>query len=598
LDISRITCSPSPILGELPNEIRTVEFDAIERHGLRISAVDPDGFTQAVGSPRSTTVVGILRRCILIMADNVEQQPSEESFDVAIVGYGPVGQALALKLAQQGHRIAVIERRPSLYGLPRAVGLDHEAMRILQSLGIAEEFAPGTTLSSVYEWQNGEGTLLVAFPGLDQVGPSGWPVGNGFHQPTLESILNERVCNEQTGRVVVLQGWTVVDVTEACDHVLLDVRGAGENASAGRRVSPRYVVGCDGAGSMVRQSMGVAYDDLAFAADWLVMDLKPNDPLQCSTSLIQVCDPQRPTTMVTAGPGRRRFEFMMLAGESKEDFNNPKAAWELLGRWGWTPENAVLERHAVYTFRASIADAWHRGRVLIAGDAAHLTPPFAAQGLCAGLRDVAALAWRLDLVLRDQAQSGLLTTYSDERKEHARALVEFAVELGRIICVLDPEHARARDAGLRAQAEKLAQQKMPSPRLGSSLLMRDADPNSGTLGRQGRVQLNGRVGLFDDLVGTGFVLIGHDHDPTEFLGDDQRAFLGRVGATVVGVGARCTVQDLDGTYKRWFEEIGCESLLVRPDFYVYGAGKAGELVDDLMAALAASGNVVLQKEAA
>ncbi|MFC0591313.1 bifunctional 3-(3-hydroxy-phenyl)propionate/3-hydroxycinnamic acid hydroxylase [Ottowia pentelensis] len=517
--------------------------------------------------------------------------PQDELFDVAIVGYGPVGQALALALAQQGHRIAVIERWPAPFGLPRAVGLDHEVMRILQSLGVTQEFEPHTTRSQVYEWRNGAGELLVAFPGLDETGPSGWPAGPSFSQPTLERILSERVRNDHGGQVEVLLGMAVSGISESENRVLLEAWPNSPDTASGaagpRRIAARWVVGCDGAGSIVRQQMCATYEDIAFAADWLVVDLQPKDPARWSSELIQVCDPKRPTTMVSGGPGRRRFEFMMLEGERKEDFNNAQAAWALLERWGWTPANAVLERHAVYTFRACVADVWRRGRVMIAGDAAHLTPPFAGQGLCAGLRDAMALAWRLDLVLRGGAADGLLDSYGDERRPHARALIEFAVELGRIICVLDPDAARQRDARLRADAAELSRRKFPAPPLGASPLVRGADPQAGCLGRQGRVYQRGRVGRFDDLVGTGFVLIGDGHDPANRLGSEQLAFLQRIGVTSVGIGQGCALRDIDGTYRRWFDELGCSAVLLRPDFYVYGAGEAAELVDDLMAAWAA-----------
>lgn len=519
--------------------------------------------------------------------------PQDNPFDVAIVGYGPAGQALALKLAQQGHSVVVFERWPALFGLPRAVGLDHEAMRVLQSLGITDEFVPHTSLSRVYEWRNGAGELLVAFPGLHEMGASGWPAGPCFSQPTLERILSERVRNDHAGQVEVLMGTVVTGLSDAGDHVVVEARPNNSDsqtaAAAVRRIAARYVVGCDGAGSTVRQLMGSVYEDIAFAADWLVVDLQPRDPSRGGPELIQVCDPQRPTTMVSGGPGRRRFEFMMLAGERKEDFNNAKAAWELLERWGWTPANAVLERHAVYTFRACVADVWRRGRVLIAGDAAHLTPPFAAQGLCAGLRDVAALAWRLDLVLRGRAADDLLYSYADERRVHARALVEFAVELGRIICVLDTKEAQERDVRLRAQATELSQKKFPTPRLGASALVRAEDPQAGRLSRQGRVYHRGRVGRFDDLVGPGFVLIGHDHDPAEALDAEQLAFLHRIGVTTVGIGQGCPVQDIDGTYRRWFEDLGSRTVLVRPDFYVFGAGASEALVNDLMGAWDSAG---------
>ncbi|KVE04898.1 bifunctional 3-(3-hydroxy-phenyl)propionate/3-hydroxycinnamic acid hydroxylase [Burkholderia anthina] len=517
------------------------------------------------------------------VSQHIDDGAPDNVADVAIVGYGPVGQALALKLALAGHRVVVIERWPQLYGLPRAVGLDHEAMRILQSLGIVDEFEPHTCLSHVYEWRNGKGELLAAFPGLDEIAESGWPRQFGFSQPALERLLDERISGAYSDRVTVHRNLTVVGAAEHPDKVVLQTRPTGAIEGALRPIAARYVVGCDGAGSFVRNAMGASLVDLGFVADWLVVDVQPRDPSHWGADVIQVCDPQCPTTMVPGGPGRRRFEFMMLEGEHKDEQNNPQAAWARLERWGWTPANAILERHAVYTFRAAVADRWRRGRLMIAGDAAHLTPPFAAQGLCAGLRDVIALAWRLDAVLRGEAEERLLDSYGPERQAHATALIEFAVMLGKIICVLDPAKAEERDRQLRNDTGR-GEQKWPAPRLGRSPLVRDDDPSAGWLGVQGRVQLGDRTGRLDDLIGAGFMLIGRGHDPSDSLTAEQCRFLVGIGATVIGIGGSCAARDVDGTYTRWFEQLGTSAVLVRPDFYVFGSGDAPILVDDLMAA--------------
>ncbi|WP_317161748.1 bifunctional 3-(3-hydroxy-phenyl)propionate/3-hydroxycinnamic acid hydroxylase MhpA [Burkholderia cenocepacia] len=460
---------------------------------------------------------------------------SENLADVAIVGYGPVGQALALKLAQHGHRVVVLERWPQLYGLPRAVGLDHEALRALQSLGIMDEFQASMCLSRVYEWRNGKGELLAAFPGLDEMAVSGWPRQCGFSQPALESLLDERIGRTGNDRVTVHRNLTVMAAIEHPDKVVLEARPTGDPDGEPRYIAARYVVGCDGAGSFVRGAMGASLTDLGFVADWLVVDVQPRDPAQWSANVIQICDPQGPTTMVPGGPGRRRFEFMMLEGERKDEQNNAQAAWARLERWGWTPANAILERHSVYTFRAAVADRWRHERLMIAGDAAHLTPPFAAQRLCAGLRNVMALAWRLDAVLRGEAEETLLDSYGLERQAHATALIEFAVMLGKIICVLDPAKAEERDQQLRNDAGR-GEQKWPAPRLGRSPFVREDDPGAGWLSVQGRVQLGERTGRLDDLIGAGFVLIGHGHDPAEALTAEQLRFLARIGATATDTG--------------------------------------------------------------
>ncbi len=501
--------------------------------------------------------------------------------DVAIVGYGPVGQALALKLAQCGHRVVVVERWSTLYGLPRAVCLDHEAMRMLQSLRVMEEFEAATCLSERYEWRNGDGEVLKAFPALNEVVASGWPSRCAFSQPDLERLLDKKIHEGYGEQVTVHHNVTVTGVVEHLDRVVLETHVTGDNGGEPTYVAARYVVGCDGAGSFVRQAMGSSLERIGFAADWLVVDLQPRDPSQWNADVIQICDPQRPTTAVPGGPGRRRFEFMMLESERKEDFNNAQAVWPLLERWGWTPSNAILERHAVYTFGAAVAQTWRRGRMMIAGDAAHLTPPFAAQGLCAGLRDVSALTWRLDAVLRDQAPDGLLDSYGAERKEHATVFVAFAVMLGKIICVLDPRQAEERDQQLRNDTGR-SEQRWPAPRLGDSPFIREGDDHTGLLGVQGRVAYQGKIGRFDDIVGSGFALIGHEHDPSNALSEAQRQFLSDIGAIVIGVGEHCAAQDIDGTYARWFTELGGNTVLVRPDFYVFGQGDAASVVDDLM----------------
>ncbi len=501
--------------------------------------------------------------------------------DVAIIGYGPVGQLLALKMAQRGHSVVVVERWSALYGLPRAVALDHEVLRILQSSGLMGEFESRTCRSKVYEWRNGQGELLMAFGGMDSGEISGWPAMSGFSQPALERLLDDRVRGEHAGQVELMQGWSLNGLTEHTGGVALRIRPSSDSHGPERSIAARYVVGCDGAGSFVRAAMGASMEELDFAADWLVVDVLPRDPARWNADLVQVCDPSRPTTMVAGGPGRRRFEFMLLPGERKEDMNRPAAAWSLLERWDWTPDNAVLERHAVYTFRACVSDIWRKGRVMLAGDAAHLMPPFAAQGLCTGLRDVAALAWRLDLLLRGSANDALLDSYAAERAPHARQLIEFAVDLGRTICVLDPPAAAARDAALRADKDRAGERYL-APRLGESALLRSGDPHAGKLGLQARVRSAGRLGMFDDVVGSGFVLLGLDHDPKRDLDPGQREFLAALDARVVGIGRGCAIQDVDGSYRSWFADLGAGAVLVRPDFYLVGAGQPGELVDVLM----------------
>ncbi len=496
--------------------------------------------------------------------------------DVAIVGYGPVGQALAIALAQLGYRVVVLEQWPSLYALPRAVSYDHEVARILQSLGVADAMIPHTTTSKTYEWRNGEGQALKVFRGLDEMAISGWPDKLGFCQPALEAILDFRV-RSFGDQVEVLQGWKVVSARDEGDGVCLTASAVIGNGAPLKTIRARYVVGCDGAGSLIRQAMGSSYEDLGFSADWLVVDVKPSDCGAWNSDQIQLCDPARPTTLVSGGPGRRRAEFMLLPGESKDGMNNSETAWRLLAPHGWGPDNAILERQAVYTFRGCIARKWRVGRMILAGDAAHLTPPFAGQGLCAGLRDVAALSWRLHHVLRGSANQSLLESYGSERAEHARRFIEFAIELGGMICVLDPNAAAERDAyflGPGASEDAC----FPQSRLTASDMVRIGDPHAGDLSLQGLICIGQQKGRFDDLVGNGFVLLSVDKDVTAHLDMAQQRLMKQLGIRSVVLGADGDAIDVEGRYSKWFKTLGCRTVLIRPDFYIYGSGDASTLV--------------------
>jgi 2-polyprenyl-6-methoxyphenol hydroxylase-like FAD-dependent oxidoreductase len=507
--------------------------------------------------------------------------------DVAIVGYGPVGQALAIALAQHGHEVVVVERNDALFPLPRAVGFDHETARILQSLGIADEMRRFTAVAQRYEWRTADGRVLKAFGGLDRTGVSGWPEKLTFCQPELERVLDRRL-RRHGAAVEILQGWEVVGAQDCGDHVRLTAQAAtaasslSPAAAARCEIRARFAVGCDGAGSFIRRAIGAQFEEIGFSADWLVIDIVPRDPADWSADLVQICDPARPTTLVASGPGRRRLEFMLLPGETKSDVNQPEVVWKLLQARGWTPDNALLERHAVYTFGAGIANRWRDGRMLLAGDAAHLTPPFAGQGLCAGLRDVASLAWRLHEVLAGHAHERLLDTYAAERLPHVRVFTEFSLMLGGVICVLDPAAAAGRDAYMLGPGAA-AEDRYPDPPLANSSLLRPGDRHAGRLSLQGRVAVNGSQGRFDDLLGGGFLLLGLDHDPAAALTAAQRAFVSRLEVRCIAIGAPGGIEDIDGAYRAWFAELGAPAVLVRPDFYVFGAGEAAALIAALAA---------------
>jgi 3-(3-hydroxy-phenyl)propionate hydroxylase len=228
--------------------------------------------------------------------------------------------------------------------------------------------------------------------------------------------------------------------------------------------------------------------------------------------------------------------------------------------------------------------------VFLAGDAAHLMPPFLGQGLCAGLRDARALTWRLLLVQRGLADQSLLDTYGSERREHVRVIIDEAVAIGRVICETDPDRAAARDAGMRMELAdpSAVTVEPPHPQLGTPSVTVFSDGAEGRLAPQGHVEVAGRVGLYDDVFGPGWQLIGWEHDPAQLMDEDVLHWFRSLGGTVAAVGPDGPVRDVDGAYRRWFEQHGCTVVLARPDFYVFGAGAkadAPRLLTDLRAQL-------------
>lgn len=359
---------------------------------------------------------------------------------------------------------------------------DGEVMRIFQSAGLAEKIAAVVRPSSRgMHFVSGEGRTLMIRRGIDGPGPHGWAGNWYFHQPILEGALREGL--KRFADVRVHLGHEVASVDD---------------------LDARYVVGCDGARSLVRQAIGSRHIDLGLHQPWLVVDLLC-DPASARVMAlpdytVQLCDPARPMTVVNVGGDRRRWEIMLMPGDDPVRLTDPDVFWPMMARW-LAADDAKLERAAVYTFHSVVQEGWRKGRLLLAGDACHQTPPFLGQGMCAGMRDAANLAWKLAAIIKGDAPDALLDTYESERLPHVRAFIDLAVRLGAVLQETDPAAAAARDRRFETGAEIFD---FPQPQLGPGCRL-DAPPPVGTIFPQPRLA-NGH--LMDEAIGQRFAIVG------------------------------------------------------------------------------------------
>lgn len=413
--------------------------------------------------------------------------------DVAIVGLGPVGAVMAGLLDLHGLKVVAVERAPDIYDLPRAVHFDDEAMRVFQTLGIAPEVQAISRANAGMRFFDADGAMLLDWPRPQVPSAQGWLPSWRFHQPDLERILRRRL--QASPNISLRLGTECSDLQEHADHVTLTV----DSGKGPEQITAKAVIGCDGARSLVRQKIGGDAEDLGFNERWLVVDvLLKRDRPDLGDFTIQHCNPARPSTYVRGPKNRRRWEISTKPDETDAWLESPETVWDFLARW-ITPDDADLERTAVYTFHSLLAGRWRKGRLMLAGDAAHQTPPFLGQGLCAGIRDASNLAWKLAAWL-GAAPDALLDTYQTERHPHARAYVQTAVRLGGLINTSGTAEAlrdgfRQPDGSVRMESLARA--------IGPGLGAQD-NPHRGWLAPQPRLR-DGR--LLDDHMGNRMALI-------------------------------------------------------------------------------------------
>ncbi|MCQ4158618.1 bifunctional 3-(3-hydroxy-phenyl)propionate/3-hydroxycinnamic acid hydroxylase [Roseomonas sp. GC11] len=496
--------------------------------------------------------------------------------DIAVIGFGPSGATAAALLGRAGFSVLVIDRDTAVYDRPRAIALDHEILRLFDNLGLAEAVLPHTAPFTASEHFGAAGQLIRRVEMVPPPYPLGYTPSLVFSQPPVEAALRRQAA--ATPGVEVRLGTTLTAIAPDAEGVTLTLRGAdGEEAP----LRAGQVIACDGASSFVRQALGIRFEDLVFDEPWLVVDLllEPGAAHALPETSAQFCDPARPVTYIL-GPGRhRRFEIMLLPGEDPKAMQQEDAVWRLLARWV-TPAAARLWRAASYRFHALVAAEWRRGRVFLAGDAAHQQPPFIGQGMCQGLRDVANLAWKLAAV-RDGADPALLDSYAGERGQHVRTLTGRIKAIGRQVCERDPVAAAARDAALLAQgggrAPVVTRQEIVPP-LEAGFLDSAAHPARGSLFPQPWIEAPGGAVLMDRVAGTGWRLVlAEGAAPPAALPP---------GVTLLRLGPGGLVER-EGVLAAWFARQGAIAALVRPDHYVFGLAAEGAALAALLHRFAA-----------
>lgn len=509
--------------------------------------------------------------------------------DVVIVGAGPVGLTLANILGLQGVRTLIVEERETLIDYPRGVGLDDEALRTFQAIGLVDRVLPHTVPNQILRFFDRNRRLLAEMAPPDA--RFGWPKRNGFVQPMVDAEL--LVGLNRFDHVEVAWGRRMAGCTETADGVEVRLEG-DENP-----VTARYLVGCDGGRSATRRLMGVSFEGTTSATRWLVIDVA-NDPLGHPNSEVGA-DPARPYASISIAHGIRRFEFMIHADETDEQVETPEFIHRVLGSFVPDPARVDIIRHRVYTHHSRIAGAFRAGRLFLAGDAAHLMPVWQGQGYNSGIRDAANLGWKLAAVIKGQAGDALLDTYDVERRKHARAMIDLSTMVGRVISPTDRRVAALRDRVIRGASivptlkrYVLEMRFKPMPRYEQGAVHHahahapTATSPVGTLFIQPRVDTRDQSNvLLDDVLGTGFAVLCWNNNPRALLGDAAFDRWKALGARFVAL--RPTTQlhwtghddpdvvvvgDRAGALKAWFDAHAESVLFLRPDRCIAGAGIA------------------------
>ena len=507
------------------------------------------------------------------------------TFDVVIVGAGPVGLLLGNILASYGIRVFIAEVLPELIDYPRGVAIDDESLRTFQAAGLIDKVLPHVTHHQAMRFVNGKGRVFASIdPRTDEFG---WPRRSTFIQPLVDRVSAEGL--KRFRCVTLATSHALTQFTQDADGVLATMQ---DGAASTRTIRSQYLIGCDGGRSSIREALGLSFTGKTDANRWIVVDIA-DDPLGLPNAYLHA-DPVRPYACIALPHGLRRLEFMLFDNEGADGQVPRDVLNNMLARVVPDPARLNIIRARVYTHNGRIAEHFRKGRVLLAGDAAHIMPVWQGQGFNSGVRDAFNLAWKLALVAKGICSDKLLDTYEQERKAHAQAMISLSQTAGAVLAMRNPIKVWARDtfariANLLPPVKRyfLEMRFKPMPRYRDGALYFgpkgfEATSPVGKLFIQPRVGLpNGWQGLLDNQLGNGFALLSWGVKPTRWMNDRTCRILKALDTQIIWVvtmsqlafeaerhGDVMVLGDLDGRLKQWFGQTPKSMALLRPDRFV------------------------------
>jgi len=506
------------------------------------------------------------------------------STDIAIVGAGPVGLMIANYLGQCGVNVTLVEKLDSLIDYPRAIGLDDESLRTFQAVGLADNVLPHTTPWHAMRFMTPKGRCFADIqPKTDEFG---WSRRNAFIQPLADRVLFEGL--QRFDNVKVLFGRELDGFEQSDSGVQLTLKNAEGRSE---RLQAKYLIGCDGGNSLVRRSLGISFEGKTAPNQWIVVDIA-NDPLS-TPHVYLCCDPVRPYVSAALPHGVRRFEFMVMPGETEAELSKPENMRKLLAKVLPDPDRIELIRSRVYTHNARLAGRFRQGRVLLAGDAAHIMPVWQGQGYNSGMRDASNLAWKLSLVIKGLASDRLLDSYELERRDHAKAMIDLSVLAGHVLAPPKRWQGTLRDGvswllnyvpPVKRYFVEMRFKPMPQYSRGALIVPSEKGSPVGKMFIQPKVLTDaGATVLLDEVIGENFAFIAWGCDPTwglttaqiaqwktlgtrfiQVLPDVQLRAPSDAGNDVIRVG------DSTGRLREWFARGSSSIALLRPDRFLAG----------------------------